>query len=532
MTATTSQRRAAPARAAARSDASPQRLDRLVYYGTVSITGAAVMMIELLGTRIIGPFYGVSLIVWSSLISVALIALSLGYYFGGRLADRAARYRLSHVVMAAAAWIGIIPLISKPVQTATDVLGLRGGAFSSALILFTIPLMLLGMAGPFVIKMAAHRLDDIGATAGNIYAISTLGSVAGTLALGFFLLPVAGTRAVLLATSIVLVVLSMILSAYEHIRLGASHSVARWIVIGLAVAAGVIGLVLAQGRTKYPDYVSRSEAETYYGWVRVIDQERTGIRWLLSDSSTIGAEDLASGTSLLAYQRVVGLLPWFDRRGKEALLIGQGAGHLVGVYGGYGIATDTVEIDPAVAEAAERFFSFRPTGRVVLGDARYQVKKLGKRYDFIVLDCFTGGAEPIHVLSLEAIAELKARLRPGGTLAVNFVGFTVEADQKPVQSVARTLDEVFRHRRTFVSSPAAAFNDFVFVVSDRKLVLDDDEGGRAVAGWLREHEVDVSGEGGTIITDDFNPLEYQQIAKAERYRKLLIERVGKDVLFR
>ena len=517
---------------AAAAATSPRPWDRVLYYATVSTTGAAVMIIELLGTRIIGPFYGVSLIVWSSLISVALIALSLGYWLGGRLADRAGAIRLSHVVLTAAAWIGLVPLMSKPVQTAADVLGLRGGAFTSALVLFTVPLMLLGMAGPFVIKMAARRLDDIGTTAGKIYAISTLGSVAGTLALGFFLLPVAGTRVVLLSTCVVLVALSAVLSAYERLRLGGSHSLTRWILADLAVLAAVFALVLALGGRKYPEHVSLSEAETHYGWVRVIDQERAGIRWLLSDSSTIGAEHLETGTSLLGYQQVVGLLPWFHPGGTKALLIGLGAGHLVGVYAQYGIATDAVEIDPAVADAAERFFSFRPTGRVVLGDARYQVKKLGTQYDLIVHDCFTGGAEPIHVLSLEALSELKARLRPGGVLAVNFVGFTVEADQKPVQSVARTLDRVFRHRRTFVSSPAAVFNDFVFVVSDRELALDESGNGRAVAEWLGRHELAVTGVGGALITDDFNPLEYQQIAKAEHYRDLLVARVGKDVLFR
>ncbi len=528
---TTPQRRPPPAPAST-SKPAPERRDRLVYYVVVSTTGAAIMMIELLGTRIIGPFYGVSLIVWSSLISVALIALSVGYWVGGRLADRAAGLRLSHVVLAAAAWIGLIPLLSKPVQTAADVLGLRGGAFASALVLFTFPLTLLAMAGPFVIKMAAHRLDDVGTTAGRIYAVSTLGSVGGTLALGFFLLPVAGTRAILLTISVALVVLSTFLSAYERRRLGASHSPVRWALIGLVVLAVVAGLALAQRGRRYPGYVSRSEAETYYGWVRVLDQESSGIRWLLSDSSTIGAEDRASGTGLLGYQQVVGLLPWFDRRGTEALLVGLGAGHLVGVYARFGVSTDAVEIDPAVAEAAARHFSFRPTGRVLVGDARYHVKKLAKQYDFIVHDCFTGGSEPTHVLSLEAMTELKARLRPGGVLAVNFVGFTAERDQQPVRSVARTLDQLFRHRRTFVASPTAAFNDFVFVVSDRELVLAEDGDGGAAAAWLREREVNVPGDGGTIITDDFNPLEYQQIAKAEHYRDLLIQRVGRDVLFR
>jgi spermidine synthase len=505
---------------------------RLFPYVTVAVTGASVMILELLGTRIIGPFYGVSLVVWSSLISVALIALSIGYLAGGRLSARGSRLRLPHLLLLCAAWTGLIPLLSQPVQTAMDGLGLRAGAFLSALLLFAPPLALLGMVGPYVIQGSARRLEEVGATAGNVYAVSTLGSVIGTLALGFFLLPEAGTQAILLSTGVVLAALSAAVAVDERRRAPPRGWPARWIALCLGVIAALVALFLLRGARTYPGYTVVSQAETHYGWVRVVDQEEKGIRWLLSDASTIGAEDRASGASLLAYQRVAGLVPWFRRGSKDALLVGLGGGHLVGAWAQLGIATDAVEIDPAVAEAARRHFTFRPTGQVVLGDGRYQVKRLARRYDVIVQDCFTGGAEPIHLLSVEALAELKARLVPGGVLAVNFVGFTQERDERPVESVARTLDQVFRHRRTFVSAPGALFNDYVFVVSDRELELDEDAHGKPVADFLRRHEVRVTGEGGRIVTDDLNPLEYQQIAKAEHYRDVLIERVGRDVLFR
>ncbi len=103
--------------------------DRFFLYGVVTVTGAAVMMIELMGTRIIGPFYGVSLFVWSSLISVTLLALAIGYYAGGLLADRQGKIHLSHIIFLASVCIGIIPLISGGVLSATNPLGLRAGAF-------------------------------------------------------------------------------------------------------------------------------------------------------------------------------------------------------------------------------------------------------------------------------------------------------------------------------------------------------------------------------------------------------------------
>lgn len=490
------------------------------------------MMIELLGTRIIGPFYGVSLIVWSSLISVALIALSLGYYLGGLLADKVSQVRLSQIILLASIWIGFIPQLSEPVQLSTDLLGLRAGAFSSALILFTLPLALLGMVGPYVIKMAAYQLDNIGSTAGNVYAVSTLGSVIGTLVLGFFLLPVAGTSLIILTLSVVLITLALILAIYEHRKLKAGNSLIRWTILCIIVATIMVSLHLFTSKKRYDNYTVISEAESYYGWVRVVDQDDQGIRWLMSDASTIGAEDLNSGASLLSYQKVTGLLPLFNPTGKEALLIGLGAGHLVNSYSRYGIVTDSVEIDPSVAEAASGYFSFRPTGKTILGDARYQIRKLQKQYDFIIHDCFTGGAEPIHMLSLEMITELKTKLKPGGVLALNFVGFTVERDRKPVQSVAKTLDRVFLFRRTFVSTPEALFNDFIFIVSNSPLELPDETSDEQPVRWLQQHEIYISGKTGILITDDFNPLESLQVAKAEYYRNILIKRVGKEILFR
>ena len=142
--------------------------DRVLFYITASITGATVMMIELLGTRIIGPFYGVSMIVWSSLLSTALLALSVGYLVGGRLADTAPWLRLSHILLVTGVLIGLIPMISQPVQLATNVLGLRWGALSSAFILFTPCLMMLGMVGPYVIKTVTSGLERVGRTADTV----------------------------------------------------------------------------------------------------------------------------------------------------------------------------------------------------------------------------------------------------------------------------------------------------------------------------------------------------------------------------
>ena len=140
----------------------------------VFISGAAVLAIEILGTRILGPFYGVSLFLWSALITVTLIALSIGYWVGGRWADRGARLsRLGVLLAAAGAWLLMIPWIRTPLLAVAEPFGLRLAVLVAAFVLFAPPLTLLGMVSPFAIRLKAESVERVGRTAGDLFAIST-----------------------------------------------------------------------------------------------------------------------------------------------------------------------------------------------------------------------------------------------------------------------------------------------------------------------------------------------------------------------
>ena len=301
------------------------RQDRLLLYGTVATTGAAVMMLELLGTRIIGPFYGVSLYVWSSLISVALIALSLGYYLGGMVADRGTRFRLSYAIALAGLATAAIPFLSRPILLWTDALGMRGGAFVSALLLFTVPLTLLGMVGPQVIKMATLRREGVGMAAGTVYAISTVGSVIGTLLLGFFLLPELGSRVILYSVSMALVLLAALVALYERRR--GFDSLGKVVLVGIVTGAG-LWLKPGGAPSASGDYRLVHEEESHYGWVRIIDDRERRVRWMLSDASVISALRLDTKDTVLMYQQIISQLPHLHPRGQNALLVGLGGGHI------------------------------------------------------------------------------------------------------------------------------------------------------------------------------------------------------------
>ena len=140
----------------------------------------------------------------------------------------------------------------------------------------------------------------------------------------------------------------------------------------------------------------------------------------------------------------------------------------------YGIVTDTLEIDPAVAEAASKFFGFVPTGKTIIGDARYEIRQLKGPYDLIILDVFTGGSEPTHLLTVEALAQLHGLLTNQGILALNFVSFLDNGQNAALASVAKTLAQVFPHQQVFIADPDTDFNDFIFLATNHAVNLNDE----------------------------------------------------------
>jgi len=512
---------------------SAQVLNRVWLYCTVFLTGAAVMVIELLGTRLIAPFYGASLYVWTSVISVTLIALALGYYVGGRWADRARKTGLALIIALSGILTLLIPWLTAPVLLATDAMGLRMGVFISTLVLFSPSLIMLGMIGPFAVKLATASLDGVGAGTGSIYAVSTVGSVIGTLFLGFYLFPQVGSREIFIGLGIALLILAAGVAYFERKRISlmiALPPIAALMVVGIALLPRVADSA-HRTASNHSNHI-QFERESLYGWVRVIDKPEENFRLLTVDASTIGAATISHGENVLTYQRIVDILPALTPHIKRALLIGQGAGHMAMTLKNHGIVTDTLEIDPAVAEAASQYFGFTPTGQTIIGDARYEIRKLTNTYDLIILDVFTGGSEPVHLLTVETMTQLRSLLSGHGLLALNFVAFFEDGKNKALASVAKTLAQVFTHQQVFISEPDTEFNDFIFLAANRELELKNEAMSAAQSDWLVKRRITIDPGLGVILTDNLNPLEMLQIRKSEQYRRLIVELLGIDHFIR
>jgi len=496
---------------------------------TVFVLGAATMVIEIMGTRVIGPVFGVGLFVWSALLSVTLGALAAGYFCGGILADRVDNPRLlGSLALSTGVLLALVPLLSHAVLSATECLGPRYGALSSALLLFAPSLTALGMTGPVAVRRATQDLRLAGRSVGSIYAVSTVGSVVGTLGLAYVVIPAFETQSILLGTSGLLVLLGVASLAWRK------------------RPAAFLALLLPAIGSSAPEHPLPTgfsildRSQSVYGLVEVIEDKNRGVRFLRSDHSILGAQFQADGSPGFAFVHVLEAVRFLRPQARDALQIGLGIGSLPRALGRHGIRFDAVEIDPAVARFATEYFGFRANGDVHEEDARTYLRHTQRQYDLVVHDTFTGGTTPEHLLSLEVLQRVRALLRPSGVLALNFIGYHAGAQAEASFAVARTIRAVFPYVRVFRDAPLTEDPEnpanLLFFASDVALqfVIPVDahfEGQaceqvqRAFQGW----EVLTSVPRGPLITDAKNPLSRLQMAATEKHYSAMNELIPREI---
>ncbi|MEE8400744.1 MAG: fused MFS/spermidine synthase [Candidatus Hydrothermarchaeaceae archaeon] len=342
-------------------------------FPTVFITGAIVLVLEILGTRILAPYYGTTLYVWSSLITVALVFLSLGYLLGGVLADRKPDPGpLYLIIFLSGLSILFIPSMASKVLILTSPLGPRFGALASAFVLFGIPMTLLGMVAPYAIRLKTTMVDTVGATAGGLYAVGTMGSFAGALLTGFYLIPSLDIRTIIYLTSFSLFIVSggWFLAAKRY-RLLLAMPLLLVILFHLTYPAP------AMAADSDPLIVYKTES--LYGQIKVVDY-RDG-RYLLFNGASQTIIDKRTGESRLQYSYGFYHSIYLNPKAETALLIGLGGGAVPKKFTELGVDMDVVEIDPKVVDIAREYFGF--TGDVIERQALYQKHRPRVRHHLI-----------------------------------------------------------------------------------------------------------------------------------------------------
>jgi spermidine synthase len=383
----------------------------------VSVVGAASLGAEIAAARLLAPWFGASTIVWANTIATVLVALSVGYSIGGRLADRDPTLAgLSRVVLGAAALLAAVPFIASPflrisVQALDRVeAGAFVGSLIAVLVLVATPVLLLGAVAPYAVRLTVQSVEEAGRVAGRLYAISTLGSLAGTFLSALLLIPLVGTRRTFLAFA-----LALALAAVP--ALGRRFVLAP---VGVALLLAIpVGTVKATG-----DGRVIWEKETEYQYARVV-QEPDGERRLELNEGLAVHSVYRPGRWLTGdYWDEMLVLPFAvsDTPPRSAAILGNAAGTTARAYGHYFPAArvDGVEIDPALTDVGRELFDMRgPKLHIHDVDARPFLRRAKRRWDVIVVDAYRQPYIPFYMTTKEFFAEVRDHLTPRGVVLIN-----------------------------------------------------------------------------------------------------------------
>ncbi len=497
------------------------------------LCGAAVMVLEMAGARLLAPYLGTSVIVWTALIGVILASLSVGYWLGGKMADRGPKTAfLGRLISAAALTVLLVAFVSSALLEALSALGvsLYASAVLAALFLFCPSGVLLGMVSPYTMRLHI-ALKEIsaersGAVIGRFSALSTIGSILGTFLGGYVLISILGTRYILFSVAGTLLVAALIVLALPEpsgARKSKKSATPRKkrgaaLVIALGFAACGAGAILAQRSEAAALAAGIREVDTRYNHVVIFDRPWKGHphRFLVTDpgkhqsSVRLDAPDELAGS----YGAFFALTDMYKPLPQRVLMLG-GGGVVVPRRLLFEadkqperppLAIDVVEIDPGMTDVARRYFFLRddPRLRMIHEDGRtFLNKKDNALYDVVLLDTFNSHyAIPFHLCTVEAMRAIHRRLADDGVVAMNIIGSLGGEHGRLFRAIRASAARVFPEVRVFTVSSGSpdAVQNLMLVAAK----------GPAAGAWhpLLAHEYTaVLPDDVPPLTDDFAPVE-------------------------
>ena len=415
---------------------------------TVFISGMTTLAAELAAARLIGNVFGTSNIVWASIIGLMLIYLTFGYFLGGRWADAnptpAALYR---IIAWGAFTLGVVPLVAGPVlRSAANAfeflqVGVLGASFIAVLVLFIVPITLLGAVSPFAIRLSVHDTAHAGQVSGRIYAISTLGSFIGTFLPTLVTIPAIGTRNTFLLFSLLLLAVALVgLGKFATQREMVRH---LWMPAILLIAA-----VLSQNQALKSSAGQIYETESAYNYIQVVEQSGFTILRLNEGQGvhSIYHPDLVQYNGPWD-QVLVGPYFYADRKPADVervAIVGLAAGttarQLTAAYGS--IPIDGFEIDPEIVQVGREYFGMTmPNLDVHIGDGRWNLEQSPHKYDIISVDAYRPPYIPPHMTTREFFQIAADHLTEDGVLTLNSA--SVPGDRRLINGLATTMGTIF-----------------------------------------------------------------------------------------
>lgn len=502
---------------------------RCFLYLTAAVSGAAVMILEILGVRMLAPYMGTSHFIWTAQILVTLFSLAAGYYLGGWMADRWPRPTPLFAVLLAAALYLCFSLLkySEVAFFCATKLNLPLGSVLASGFLFFIPLMFLATTGPFLTRLLAGPLEGAGTQVGKVIAIGTLGSLMGTLFISYVAIPYLPLSWTLLLTSAMICTLSLTFFLFS------AGSISKKATLGLSLLAPLLLGTYAARKDLHPHYAFARELErtnSAYGLLQVFEAHSDKNIYLLNDflveNSYNPHTKQASGPfsyllTLIAREHTLKI--------NDVLCIGLGAGMVPREFVRQGARVQVAEINPKVAPLAAKYFDLDlSTLQLFDCDGRVFLSQSQQTFDVIILDAALGDVCPWHLITRESFRTTAEHLRPGGSFLINYF---IEGDVRKdfaVASIQRTLQSVFAH----VWIHATGESECIFVASndDSFRRLSDREVDEANPSHRNLIEIALNplpnlksdAEKGIILTDDYNPIEFHRAAFLQSIRRKFV----------
>jgi spermidine synthase len=488
------------------------------------VSGAATLAVEFAASRLVANVFSASNVVWAGVIGMTLFYLMLGYFVGGRWADRAPSPATFYGLLAwTALGVGAMPVAALPIlRLAANALQYfdLASALASALgiaVLFSAPVTLLGCIPPFIIRLAVRRVSRSGQTAGRVYALSTAGGLAGTFGTVLALIPWIGSPATFIAFAGALMLMGL---AGLWLSDRARAARALWLPLAL-IALAAFGLRRPL-KPPPPNSTLLYERETPYNYVQVVEANQT--RYLLINE-TLAVHSVYHPTQLItngSWDYFVAA-PYFNAppyapaRVQKAAVLGLAAGtvarQFAEVYGP--IQVDGVEIDPGVVAAGREYFGMTmPNLNVIVDDARFALTRLGGGYQIIGVDAYRPPYIPWQLTTREFFTEVSAHLAGDGVVIIN-VGRT-QADRRLVEAMTATLLQVFPSVHTM--DVPESFNTML-VATLRPTTADNLRANASALGpdahpflkyslELSERTLRPTAASGPVFTDDRAPVEF------------------------
>jgi spermidine synthase len=482
---------------------------------TVFVCGALVMIYEIIGSRILSPYIGTSTYVWTSLIGVILGALSLGYWLGGRLADRKPDIKMLASVIflaggAVAATIFFKDIFLSFIARSPLILEIKSVA--AALVLFAPASVLLGFVTPYAVKLKMLSLADSASTVGRLYALSTVGSILGTFAAGFFLIPFVGSTRTLYLIGFCLILLSMLLAPFALTKMNLTILIV--FVLGISTTE-LQGYLLLKTNDLH-------DIDTEYNRVRIFTtiDETAGrkIRAMAIDPFFIQSKMYLDSDELASeYAKYYHLVRHFKPDFQTTLLIG-GAGYsfpkdFLKNYPDKQI--EVVEIDPNMTEIARKYFRLpeNPNLKIFHEDGRIFLNRAEPaRYDAVFIDAFSSlFSVPFHLTTTEAVTEINRVLKPGGVVIFNVGGAIKGKSSRFLNAELNTYKQIFPQVLLFKVRPERADEDvqnLIIIASKNQNPLNlksDDPQLSKILNNLYSQPLTSQEK---ILTDDLAPVEF------------------------